>query len=157
MYFGNPTREEVLRAAGAETARVLVVALSDMDETLAVVEIAKRHFRNLAIFARARNRRHAHLLMDVGITGIIRETFFSSLRLTEMVLEELGIPPETAHESIELFRKHDERNLVATHAIAGDEQQLIQSAQQAAQELEGLFEADREQRSKSVEADVRAE
>ena len=77
-----------------------LVALSDMDETLAVVEIAKRHFRNLAIFAGARNRRHAHLLMDVGITGIIRETFFSSLRLTEMVLEELGIPPETAHDSL---------------------------------------------------------
>ncbi len=157
VYFGNPTREEVLRAAGGETARVLVVALDDMDETLAVVEIAKRHFRNLAIFARARNRRHAHLLMDVGITGIIRETFFSSLRLTEMVLEALGIPPETAHQSIELFREHDERNLVATHTIAGDEEKLIQSAQQAAQELEGLFEADREQRSESAEAGVRAE
>lgn len=143
VYFGNPAREDVLRAAGAETAKVLVVALDDMDETLAVVEMAQRRFRSLAIFARARNRRHAHMLMDIGITGIIRETFFSSLRLTEMVLEQLGIPPESAHRAIELFREHDERNLTETQSISGDEQKLIQSAQQAAQELMELFEDDR--------------
>jgi CPA2 family monovalent cation:H+ antiporter-2/glutathione-regulated potassium-efflux system protein KefB len=142
VYFGNPTREEVVRAAGAEAAKVLVVALDDMDETLAVVEMAQRHFRNLAIFARARNRRHAHMLMDIGITGIIRETFFSSLRLTEMVLEQLDIPHESARRAIELFREHDERNLEETQSISGDEQKLIQSAQQAAQELMELFEAD---------------
>jgi CPA2 family monovalent cation:H+ antiporter-2/glutathione-regulated potassium-efflux system protein KefB len=154
VYFGNPAREEVLRAAGAETAKVLVVALDDMDETLAVVEMAKRHFRNLAIFARARNRRHAHLLMGVGIAGIIRETFFSSLRLTEMVLEELDIPPESARRAIELFRDHDERNLIETRVIAGDEQKLIQSTQQAAQELMELFEADRDERPEPRSAGI---
>ena len=143
VYFGNPGREEVLRAAGADTAKVLVVALDDMDQTLAVVEMAKRHFRNLKIYARARNRRHAHLLMAVGISGIIRETFFSSLRLTELVLEELGVPKESASRAIELFREQDERLLVETQAIAGDEQKLIQSSQQAAAELMELFEADR--------------
>ncbi len=146
VYFGNPGREEVLRAAGADTAKVLVVALDDMDQTLAVVEMAKRHFRNLKIYARARNRRHAHLLMAVGISGIIRETFFSSLRLTELVLEELGVPKESASRAIELFREQDERLLVETQAIAGDEQKLIQSSQQAAAELMELFEADRGRR-----------
>jgi voltage-gated potassium channel Kch len=143
VYFGNPAREEVLRAAGAETAKVLVVALDDMDETVAVVEMAKRHFRHLAIFARARNRRHAHRLMAIGIAGIIRETLFSSLRLTELVLEALDVPADSAHRAIELFREHDERTLVETQAIAENEQQLIQSTQQAAQELMELFEADR--------------
>jgi len=143
VYFGNPAREDVLRAAGAETAKILVVALDDMEETVAVVEMAKRHFRHLTIFARARNRRHAHRLMDIGITGIIRETFFSSLRLTELVLEALDVPAESAHRAIELFREHDERALIETQAIAENEQQLIQSTQQAAQELMELFEADR--------------
>jgi CPA2 family monovalent cation:H+ antiporter-2/glutathione-regulated potassium-efflux system protein KefB len=143
VYFGNPAREDVLRAAGAETAKILVVALDDMEETVAVVEMAKRHFRHLTIFARARNRRHAHRLMDIGITGIIRETFFSSLRLTELVLEALDVPAELAHRAIELFREHDERTLIETQAIAENEQQLIQSTQQAAQELMELFEADR--------------
>ena len=124
VYFGNPAREEVLRAAGAETARVLVVALDEMDETLLVAEMAKRHFPQLAIYARARNRRHAHRLMDLDIAGIIRETLYSSLRLTEMVLEKLGVEPELAHRAIELFEQHDERSLQETHAIAYDEQQL---------------------------------
>jgi monovalent cation:proton antiporter-2 (CPA2) family protein len=144
VYFGDPTREEVLRAAGAETASVLVVALDDMEETLRVVEIAKRHFDHLAIFARARNRRHAYRLMEMGIAGIIRETFFSSLRLSEMVLEALDIPPQAAQRAVEFFREHDERSMFETQAIAGDEKQLIQSTQQAAQELTELFEADRE-------------
>ncbi len=144
IYFGNPAREEVLRAAGAETARILVVALDDIDETLRTVELAKRHFPNLTILARARNRRHAHLLMDIGIAGIVRETFFSSLRLTEMVLEELDISPDSARRITDLFREQDERFLIESHAIAGDEQQLIQSAQQAAQELMDILEADRE-------------
>ncbi len=149
VYFGNPAREEVLRAAGAETARVLVITLEDMDETLAVAEMAQRHFRNLAIFAAARNRRHAHRLMDVGVAGIVRETLFSSLRLTEMLLEKLDVPADSARRAIELFREHDERNLIETQAISGDEGQLIQSTQQAAQELMELFESDQAQRERA--------
>jgi monovalent cation:proton antiporter-2 (CPA2) family protein len=146
VYFGNPAREELMRAAGADAARVLVVVLDDMDETLQVVDLAKRHFPHLVILARARNRHYVHLLMDRGVTGIVRETFLSSLRLTEMALDKLDIDPESAHRAIELFREHDERTLVETHAIAHDEKQLIQSTQQAAQELQDLFEADREGR-----------
>jgi monovalent cation:proton antiporter-2 (CPA2) family protein len=145
VYYGNPARDDVLRSAGAETAKVLVVALDDMDESVRVAEMAKRHFPHLAIFARARNRRHAHHLMDLGLAGIVRETFFSSLRVSELVLEALGTPTETAQRAIDLFRDYDERALAETRAIAGDEQQLIQSAQQAAQELTDLFEADREE------------
>jgi CPA2 family monovalent cation:H+ antiporter-2/glutathione-regulated potassium-efflux system protein KefB len=143
VFFGNPARADVLRAAGAATAKVLVIALDDMDEALAVAEMARRQFRHLKIYARARNRRHAHALMGVGLDGIIRETFFSSLNLTEMVLSALDVAPEEAHRAIELFREHDERQLVETQAIAGDEQKLIQSTQQAAQELMELFESDR--------------
>jgi Kef-type K+ transport system membrane component KefB/voltage-gated potassium channel Kch len=152
VYFGNPARADVLRAAGGESARVLVVALDEMDETLRVAEMAKRRFPHLTILARARNRHHAHLLMDLDIAGIIRETFDSSLRLTEMVLNTLDVPPETIRRSIELFREHDERNLIETQAIAHDEKQLIQSTQQAAQELIELFEADDAEQMHSVPA-----
>ncbi len=147
VYFGNPAREEVMRSAGAEQARVLVVALDGMDETLQVVDLAKRHFPNLAIYARARNRRHAHLLMDRGVAGIVRETFLSSLKLSEMVLGKLDIPAADARRAIEIFREYDERALIETHAIAHDESQLIQSAQQASEELQELFEADRDERN----------
>ncbi|MGH7115632.1 MAG: monovalent cation:proton antiporter-2 (CPA2) family protein [Stellaceae bacterium] len=142
VYFGNPAREDVLRASGAETARILVVASDDMEESLKVVDMAKRHFPDLVVVARARNRRHAHLLMDRGVTGIVRETFFSSLKLTEMVLGALDLPADAAQRAIKLFCEHDQQNLVETQAIAHDESQLIQSTQQAAEELLELFEAD---------------
>jgi voltage-gated potassium channel Kch len=152
VYLGNPTREEVMRAASADTARLLVVALDDMDESLRVVEMAKRHFPRLAILARARNRHHAHLLMDRGVTDIVRETFLSSLQLSEMVLGALDIDPATVRRAIDLFRDHDERTLIETQVIAHDEMQLIQSTQQAAQELMELFEADRDERREAAPA-----
>jgi monovalent cation:proton antiporter-2 (CPA2) family protein len=143
VYFGDPTRLEVLRAAGAEGARVLVVALPDMEATLHVATMAKRHFPHLAILARARNRQHAYRLMDLGIAGIVRETFYSSLRLSELVMAQLGVPRATAERAIELFRVHDERTLEEMQAVAGDEQLLIQSTREAARELTELFESDR--------------
>ena len=153
VYLGNPGREEVLRAAGADSARVIVIAMDDMDETLNVVDVVRRHFPNLIIFARARNRHHAHLLMDRGVTNIIRETFFSSLQLAGMVLHALGVAPETTQRAIEIFQTYDERNLVKTHAVAHDERQLIQSTQQAAEELQGLFEADTQERTEAAMAE----
>ncbi len=143
VYFGNPARPDLLRAAGAETARLLIVALDDMDEALRVVDVVRRNFPNLRILARARNRRHAHLLMDRRVAGVVRETFHSSLRLGEMALAELGIPQADARRAVELFRLHDERNLVETHAFYEDERKVIQNAKETAEELTGLFEADR--------------
>lgn len=145
VYYGDPTREDLLRAAGAEHAKVLVVALDDMERSLRVVEIAKRHFPHLTIHARARNRRHAHFLMDRGVTHFVRETFDSSLRLTGGVLEALGIPHHEAERTVETFRAHDERTLIRQHAVHHDENRLIQTSQQAAAELQALFEADREE------------
>jgi monovalent cation:proton antiporter-2 (CPA2) family protein len=142
VYFGDPTRVGLLRAAGAEQARLLIVALDHMEDVLRVVEVAHRNFPHLKIMARARNRRHAFLLMDRGVDGLVRETFYSSLKLAEDALLALGITPDEAARSVALFRDHDERNLVETHAIYRDEQQLIQSTQQATDELMALFEAD---------------
>jgi CPA2 family monovalent cation:H+ antiporter-2/glutathione-regulated potassium-efflux system protein KefB len=142
VFYGDPSREDVMRAAGAETARVLVIALDDMDGSLKTAQMVKRKFPHLIVVARARNRRHVHLLMAAGVEHIIRETFFSSLRLTELALEQVGLSSEQAARAIELFREHDERILAETYAVAHDETQLIQSAQQAAQELRDLMESD---------------
>ncbi len=146
VYYGDPSRPDLLRAAGAEHARPLVIALEDMEEALQVIDIARRTFPNLQIVSRARNRRHAHLLMDRGITRQVRETFHSSLRLSEMVLEDLGVKPDEARRAVEFFQAYDERMLAETHAFYNDERQLIQNAKQAADELSGLFEADLRER-----------
>ena len=147
-YFGDPSRPDLLRAAGAEHAKLLVVALDDMEETLKVVDMARRTFPNLKILARARNRRHAHLLMDRNVEGVVRDTFFSSLRLTELALVELGVGEEDARQAVALFKEIDERNLLNSHAFYQDERQLIQSARQSAEELTSLFEADQRERGR---------
>ncbi len=144
VYYGDAARPDVLRAAGADRAKLLIVALDDMDRNLRTVETAKRNHPNLAVLARARNRNHAFLLMDRDVDGLVRDTFHSSLRLAELSLTALGVTLEAAARAITFFRDHDEANLIATHAIYRDEKQLIQSVQQATDELNALFEADRE-------------
>jgi glutathione-regulated potassium-efflux system ancillary protein KefC len=125
-----------------------------MEEGLAVVDIARRNFPNLTILARARNRRHAHLLMDRGVTAFVRETFHSSLRMGEMALLELGVPSDEASRAVAVFRDYDERMLIQTHSYYDDERQVIQSAKQAADELDGLFEADQQERGQADPAMV---
>ena len=143
VYFGDPTRADMLRAAGADTAKLLVVALDDMEATLRTVDVAKRNFPGLRILARARNRRHAFLLMDRAIDGLVRDTFHSSLELGRLALTGLGIEDAAAAHAVALFRDHDEKTLAASHAIYRDETRLIQTTRDAADELESLFEADR--------------
>ena len=121
---------------------------------LEVIDVARRNFPNLRIVARARNRRHVHLMMDRGLDRFIRETFFSSLKLSEMVLEEIGIAPDDARRTVELFRSYDERSLTESHAYYKDEKQLIQNGRQTAEELTGLLEADRQ---RQLTGDVAAE
>jgi hypothetical protein len=82
--------------------------------------------------------------MDRDVDGLVRDTFYSSLRLAELSLTALGVTPEAVARAITLFRDHDEANLLAAHAIYRDEKQLIQSEQQAADELAALLEADQE-------------
>jgi monovalent cation:proton antiporter-2 (CPA2) family protein len=154
VYFGNPSRPDLLRAAGADHAKLLVVALDDVQEVLDVVDMARRNFPNLKIIARARNRRHAHLLMDRGVMRIVRETFHSSLRISEMALEDLGSTPMDAKKSVAFFADYDERNLIETREYYEDERQLIQSMKQAADELADLFEADQKQRTKGADSRI---
>jgi voltage-gated potassium channel Kch len=124
-----------------------------MEETIRVVEVVRRTFPQVKVIARARNRRHAHLLMDLKVDGIVRETFHSSLRMGAMVLEALDVPASEARRAVELFREHDERTLARTHAIYDDETQLIQTTQQAAAELAELFEADRRDSEQNAAAE----
>jgi voltage-gated potassium channel Kch len=145
VYYGDPTRVELLRSAGAAQAKLLIIALDNMEDVLRVVDVAKRHFPNLKIMARARNRRAVYLLMDRAVDFMVRDTFYSSLKMAEDSLTALGVAPADAARSVALFREHDERNLRETHAIYRDEKQLIQSVVEATEELMAVFEADQKE------------
>lgn len=142
VYYGDPSRLELLQAAGASRAEIFVLAMDDIDASVRTAELIRKHFPHLKVLARARNRQHAIKLMDLGIRYFVRETYFSSLELAQNTLEALGLSRADAEESIRRFDIHD-RKLLEQQLLAGDdEQMLIQTAHQAARELEGLFEED---------------
>jgi len=142
IYYGDPTRPELLRAARADRAEIFVVATDDPDANVRTAKLVKRQFPHLKVYARARNRQHAFRLMDMQLDGVVRETLYSSLELARHVLIGLGLTQAQAAERVERFRRHDERMLTAQHAVYDDETKLVQSAKEAMTELEQLFEAD---------------
>ena len=144
IYFGDPSRPELLRAAGVDRAEVFVLATDDPEANLRTARVVKRMYPHLKIVARARNRQHAFRLMDMNIDDVVRETLHSSLEMSRLVLEDLGIDPALAAERVEKFRAHDADLLRAQYLVYDDEAKLMQSAQEALADLERLFEADRE-------------
>ncbi len=142
IYYGDATRLDTLRAANARNARAIVVAIDDPDAVLRIVRIAKLHFPQAAVFARARDRRHAYRLMDLGADQVVRETFHSSLALAGHLLGALGLSDPQSARTIAAFREHDERVLAEQFAVRDDEQKLILLTRRAEEELEALFGRD---------------
>jgi glutathione-regulated potassium-efflux system ancillary protein KefC/glutathione-regulated potassium-efflux system protein KefB len=142
IYYGDASRLDLLRAARTDKASIFVLAIDDIAASVKTAETVKKHFPNVAIYARARNRFHAYALMDIGVKLLVRETFLSSLDMAAQVLEGLGMSAKDAATAAEKFRRHDERTLVAQHAVHHDETQLIQTSKEAVQELQSLFETD---------------
>ncbi len=144
VYFGDARRVDLLHAAGARDAKYLILAIDDVEQSVEAAELIRQHFPHLKIFARARNRVHAHRLMDLGIEDPVRDTLYSSLKVTENLLGELGYSEERARRVTETFLKHDERYLRKQSAYRQDEQALIQTVHQSAAELATLLRTDQE-------------
>ncbi|WP_137702238.1 monovalent cation:proton antiporter-2 (CPA2) family protein [Marimonas lutisalis] len=106
-FFGDPTRPELLHAAGLKEARVLVVALDDPSAATRLVEYARRERPDLHIIARARDRHHVFQLYRAGADDIVREMFDSSLRAGRYVLENIGLSEYEAAAAEQAFYAHD--------------------------------------------------
>lgn len=142
VFYGDASRLELLEAAGAAKASVFVLAIDDVKASVQTAQTVQKHFPHLQIFARARNRPHAYELKAMGINNIFRETFVTSIEMTEAVLQAVGLPFSEAHRTMEIFREADERLLSETFHMRGDVESLSKKAMQARSELEKLFEAD---------------
>jgi len=142
VYYGDASRLDLLRAAHVENAKVFVLAIDDVEASVRTAEMVRKHFPQVQIYARARNRHHSHLLTELGVKLSVRETLFSSLKLTESVLEALGNPAHETRALLEKFQRYDEDLLQRQHAVFRDESQLIQTTKEAADELQRLFEED---------------
>ncbi|NBB36284.1 monovalent cation:proton antiporter-2 (CPA2) family protein [Pseudomonas kielensis] len=141
VFYGDPMRPEILSAAKVEQAEFFVIATDDPDTNIKTAELVRRLYPHMKIIARARNRQHVHRLVDLGAEAV-RETFHSSLEMSRMTLIGLGLSKAQAAARIETFKQHDEQVLEAQRAIYDDAVKVLQTAQEAREELARLFEAD---------------
>lgn len=145
VYYGDASRLELLRAAKAEQSRFLVLAIDHVEDSVKTAQMVKKHFPNLTILARARDRHHTHLLRELGVEVFVRETYYSSIKLAEDLLTRLGLDPEDIAKTVAMFEQHDEALLKRQAAVFRDEDKLVQTSKEAAQELEQLLQEDRQQ------------
>jgi monovalent cation:proton antiporter-2 (CPA2) family protein len=111
VYYGDASRLDLLMAAGCAKAKLFVLAIDEPDKSIEVAELVRRHFPDLPIHARARNRQHYYRLRKLGITDISRETLGSSLEMGQLALRHLGVRAHTAHRIANRWREHDEAAL----------------------------------------------
>jgi glutathione-regulated potassium-efflux system protein KefB len=145
IYYGDATRPEVLEAAQTRKARAFVLAIDDVESSLRTASLVRRNYPHVPIYARARDRRHIHRLMDEGIRIMRRETFLSSLDLTREVLRGLGLPEREVRHTVDTFQVMDRKRLYEDYKHYTDLDKMRERAQSHAQELEDLFARDAEE------------
>lgn len=147
VFYGDLTRLDLLEAAGAKDARLLVLAMDDPAAVLKAAETASKHFPKLTKLARASTRGDVITLKMAGVDHVRRETFASSLEIAEAALKELGYPAHVAHRTAGRFRRYDEQGIEEAAKFRGDEAAVIDFAKRSRKELESLM-------GKDIAADV---
>jgi monovalent cation:proton antiporter-2 (CPA2) family protein len=136
VFYGDASRHDLLRAAGAEQARLMILALDDHERTLGLVGTIKKHFPHLTLLARAAGRPEAYQLIDAGVQHVYRETLDTSLRLGVDALRLLGARSYRAHRAARTFRRHDEESGVELAQMRHDRGRYLSEARQRIQALE---------------------
>jgi glutathione-regulated potassium-efflux system protein KefB len=142
VFYGDASRADILAAAKADNAVAFVLAIDDVEASVRTAQMVKAAYPALPVYARARNRIHAHRLMDLGVKVLHRETFASSLELTGDVLRGLGTSERDVRKALTMFRQHDERRLFADYKVYSDTEKLQERARSDAANLEKLFDED---------------
>ena len=141
-FYGDATRLDLLQSAGAGRARMLIIAVDTIEDSLAIVRLARQHFPQLHILARARNRRHASELHKLGVEYFKRELFDSSLSLAQHAMVMLGHDASAMRIRARQFRKHDETMMVQSFVHYDDESALVSFARQSLAEMERILQSD---------------
>ncbi|MBK5074353.1 glutathione-regulated potassium-efflux system protein KefB [Budviciaceae bacterium CWB-B4] len=152
VYYGDATELDLLRAAGAEKAKAIIIASDLPEETMTVVRLCQQYFPNLSILARARGRVEAHELLSAGVELFSRETFSSALDLGRKALIDLGMHPHQAYRAQQYFKRLDENMLRELVPVRQGEVQQVSRVAEARRELENLFQREIQHDSKLSDA-----
>jgi len=140
VYYGDASRGKLLKAAGADNARVIVVAVEDKQKSLKIIELVKRYYPHLKVLARATDMDHTYALMRLKVDDFDRDVFESALNLGTKVLSQLGFQNFQAHRLARTFRRHNHeviRDLCQHHGE--DEKIYLSESKKRAQELEEIL------------------
>jgi voltage-gated potassium channel Kch len=155
VHYGDASRLDLLRAAGADKAKLLLVAIDDKDKAIELVKAATEYFPNLTIIARAFDRRHAYELVRVGGDEIVRETFESALLFGKKALLRLGLSERRAAKAVSLFRDHDKALFKRLAPTYGEEERYAMAVRDSRETMEQLLAAEmrRLRKEEAEEAD----
>jgi len=148
VFYGDAARIDLLAASGANEAQLLVIAIDDADKVLEIATLAKKHYPQLKIAARAIDRRHAYQLMSLGIETFKRETFDSALNLGVEALTLLGNDQADAKRAGELFAQHDNESLTVLADLWGDDHSYGIAVKQRIEDLKQVLRNDRSEQDK---------
>ncbi|MCW8875546.1 MAG: monovalent cation:proton antiporter-2 (CPA2) family protein [Kangiellaceae bacterium] len=151
VYYGDASRKELLEAAGADDAQILVIAVDEPDKTLEIVHTVKKYYPHLKILARAIDRRHAYELIREEIAGYQRETFDSALRLGIQALTELGLKHQEAEEAGKMFAIHDQQSLTMLASLWGDDKSYGAAVRQRMEDLKQVLQRDKKDKGQKLD------
>ena len=141
VYYGDASRYDLLKSAGAADAKLLILAIDRPEKTIELVHTARKHFPNLEIIARARGRIEAYALIDAGVDHVFRETFDAALAAGVRSLEVLGYRRYRVHRAAQRFRRRDEelmRSLAGQHR----DDDFVDQVRAATAEAENILRQD---------------
>ncbi len=151
VFYGDASRPDLLIAAGAQTARILVIAVDNPDKTVEIADTAKKHFPHLTIIARTHGWNDSHELIDMGIDQVFRDTLDSSLRMASEVLVAMGYRKYQTANSVRTFRRHDEQYLRELTTVRHDQDRYIHETTQRIKALEQILMLEHENIGKDKE------
>ncbi|WP_165722669.1 MULTISPECIES: monovalent cation:proton antiporter-2 (CPA2) family protein [unclassified Pseudoalteromonas] len=147
VFYGDAARQELLEAAGAHTAQMLVIAIDDPDKTIEIIKLAHKNYPQLKIVARAIDRRHAYQLLNLKVDAFNRETVDSAINLAVEALELLGNTKQDAERAGKLFRDHDRAAVLQLAALWGDDASYGVAVRQRMEDLKQVLQQDKQAQS----------
>lgn len=141
VYYGDASRYDLLEAAGAAKAKIIIIAIDNAEKRLEMIETIKKHFPNLRMLVRSTNRFDAYDQMNAGMLHVYRETLDTSIRVGVDAMKFLGYRAYSAQRAARTFLKYDELNMKKLSSIREEDQYII-TARELIEELENIIKAD---------------
>ncbi|MEM7385174.1 MAG: cation:proton antiporter [Verrucomicrobiota bacterium] len=139
IHYGDAARPDLLKAAGAADAKVLVIAVKDSDNSLKIARNARKLYPHLQIYIRAFGRLDAYEFIEAGENRVYRDTLDSSLRMGTDILQHFGLSEEAAKRATDIYRRGDEEAVREMAKHRHDRKRYLDAGREAVRALDDLM------------------